>query len=327
MGNWSLLFTVVIAGPATAQVQKDGPYYGIVSYWCWISASYKVQRIALDYMIMFMSAVFAFTLYTLVFLKLRGIVRARARSTSIVSREQASREEYEHRLARQMLLFPIAYTIMIIPITGCRFSAWAGHNVPFGLTTLSDFIYLLSGLVHAILFACTRSIIPPRTMLPKFLISSPQTLISSTAVPDKDFDSYYGGSSSRVQSAITEKSEVPSTIIEALDSDNPFVDPVLPPIDETRNRRALDRSEKGDSVREVSSPRSSSALSSGFSDYVDRSFTPKRPNPPKDELKIEPNKERKVDALLVRTPLSHREGEEIEVPMSPDSMLRFYEDV
>jgi hypothetical protein len=55
---------------------------------------------------MFMSAVFAFTLYTLVFLKLRGIVRARARSTSIVSREQASREKYEHRLARQMLLFP-----------------------------------------------------------------------------------------------------------------------------------------------------------------------------------------------------------------------------
>jgi hypothetical protein len=167
-------------------------------------------------------------------------------------------------------------------------------------------------------------------MLPKFLISSPQTLISSTAVPDKDFDSYYGGPSSRVQSGITEKSEVPSTIIEALDSDNPFVDPVLPPIDETRNRRALDRSEKADSARDVSSPRSSSALSSGFSDYVDRSFTPKRPNPPKlpkDELKIEPNKERKVDVLLVRTPLSHREGEEIEVPMSPDSMLRFYGDV
>jgi hypothetical protein len=55
---------------------------------------------------MFISAVFAFTLYTLVFLKLRGIVRARARSKSIVSGEQENREKYEHRIARQMLLFP-----------------------------------------------------------------------------------------------------------------------------------------------------------------------------------------------------------------------------
>ena len=26
VGNWSLLFAIVIAGPATASIQKDGPY-------------------------------------------------------------------------------------------------------------------------------------------------------------------------------------------------------------------------------------------------------------------------------------------------------------
>ena len=64
-----------------------------------------------------------------------------------------------------------------------------------------------------------------------------------------------------------------------------------------------------------------------FADYIDRSFTPERPNPLKDELKIDPpGKERQVEVPAVRTPLRHREGEEIEVPMSPESVLQFYED-
>jgi hypothetical protein len=55
---------------------------------------------------MFISAVFSFILYTLVFLKLRGIVRAQALRRTIVSADQERDERYEHRLARQMLLYP-----------------------------------------------------------------------------------------------------------------------------------------------------------------------------------------------------------------------------
>ena len=55
---------------------------------------------------MFISALFAFILYSLVFLKLRGIVRAHPSSTSIASRAQERNEKYEHKLARQMLLYP-----------------------------------------------------------------------------------------------------------------------------------------------------------------------------------------------------------------------------
>jgi hypothetical protein len=53
------------------------------------------------------SALFAFILDTFVFLKLRGIVRERASSTSMASADQERKEKYEHRLARQMLLFPV----------------------------------------------------------------------------------------------------------------------------------------------------------------------------------------------------------------------------
>lgn len=54
-----------------------------------------------------MSALFAFILDTFVFLKLRGIVRERASSTFMAAGDQERKEKYEHRLARQMLLFPV----------------------------------------------------------------------------------------------------------------------------------------------------------------------------------------------------------------------------
>jgi hypothetical protein len=55
---------------------------------------------------MYICAFFMFVLYSLVYLKLRGIVRARTPSTSIASANRERNKEYEHKLARQMLLFP-----------------------------------------------------------------------------------------------------------------------------------------------------------------------------------------------------------------------------
>jgi hypothetical protein len=56
---------------------------------------------------MFISALLAFILYLLVFLKLRGIVRAQAFSTSVAAAAKERDEKYEHKLARQMLLYPV----------------------------------------------------------------------------------------------------------------------------------------------------------------------------------------------------------------------------
>ncbi|KAI0295876.1 hypothetical protein B0F90DRAFT_1637285, partial [Multifurca ochricompacta] len=252
IGTWSLIGTIVIAGPATAKSDRHGPYCEhsrISGNWCWITSNYQAQRISLDYLVMFISALLEIILYTLVFLKLRGIVRSQSPLTSVASADQERTEKYEHRIARQMLLYPacVAYTILILPIACCRFSAWTGHEVPFAVTIFSDFIYLLSGLVHVILFATTRRILPPRTILPKFLISSPQLLLASTAVPDGEFDNYYSEPVCRYENVtdpeksingpVKHEGAVPSAIIEALDPRNPFADPVLPPIDETLIKR------------------------------------------------------------------------------------------
>ncbi|KAN0107003.1 hypothetical protein V8E52_010605 [Russula decolorans] len=238
IAQWSLIGAFVIGGPATARSDRHGPFYGIVGDWCWIAANYTVHRILLDFMVELISAILAFILYSFVFLKLRGIVRERASSTTTTpaDKERTLKENYEHRLARQMLLFPIAYTIMIVPLTLCRVLAWAGHDVPFGFSVFSDITYLLGGLVHVILFACTGRILPRNSVLPQFSISRPKTLLSSTAVASSDFDLYYGEA---VTTGRNPKRDVErndaflSSITETADPRNPFADPVLPPINES----------------------------------------------------------------------------------------------
>ncbi|KAI9457101.1 hypothetical protein BJY52DRAFT_522120 [Lactarius psammicola] len=320
--NWSLLGAIVIAGPATAS-DKRGPFYGISGAWCWISSSYSTKRIALDYMVMFISALLAFILYFLVFLKMRGIVRSQALSTSVASADRERDEKYEHKLARQMLLYPVAYTILILPIACCRFSAWSGHKVPFGVTIFSAFIYLLSGLVHVILFASTRRILPPRSMIPKFLISNPQVLLASTAVPDGDFDSYYDGAESQhswVNHAAAEKKDG-GAIIEPFDPRNPFADPVLPPIDEAVIRR----------VRSPDSERSSSratprALSPVPGDYPDlRAVPPSQGTQRGQRVELSEAETDLVDepAAQISPAPTHREGERMELPHTPLSARRY----
>lgn len=57
----------------------------------------------------------------------------------------------------------------------------------------SDAVYLLSGLTNTILFSCTRKILPPRSIIPKFLISNPRPMSSQTTIASFNggVDPYY----------------------------------------------------------------------------------------------------------------------------------------
>lgn len=59
-----------------------------------------------------------------------------------------------------MLLYPVVYTILILPIGAVRFAEWTGHDVTLGPVIFSDCVFLLSGLVNATLFVTTRRVVP-----------------------------------------------------------------------------------------------------------------------------------------------------------------------
>ncbi|KAI0790881.1 hypothetical protein C8Q75DRAFT_806254 [Abortiporus biennis] len=171
--GWGLILLLVIIGPATANAKQKGEFYGISGYWCWISDGYDVLRIGLDYCVMFVSALLSFLFYTAIYLRLRGNLQidgwkfyfSRRRNLDERRKREAERNKELKDIAKQMLWYPVAYTLMVFPIAICRFVAWGGNPVSFAATIFCDSIFLLSGLANVILFYTTRRVLPPHSVI------------------------------------------------------------------------------------------------------------------------------------------------------------------
>jgi hypothetical protein len=160
-------------------------------------------------------------------------------------------------------------------------------------------------------------------MLPKFLISYPSVVHASTEVAETDFDDYYSESVTEDSKyANAEKGGGHPNGHGAADPRNPFEDPVLPPIDEAIIKRV--HSPDSDAYDSASSSpnHTPGTLSPVAADYVDRSVLPEQPSLHRAPAQGETRPER-IPKMPI--PLKHREGEAVEVPMSPDSVLMYYD--
>ena len=178
IASWSLLVLdlcveyLIIAGPAA-----KGPYYGISGYWCWITPAYSTERYTSEYLFMFISAGFSFALYSLVFLRLRGNIthsggcrihfhqrpKVRVGKTSTgtyIMTDDRRVESYLTTVAKQMLWYPIAYAVLVLPIGATQFYTTSHASVPFSVTIFTAALLILSGFVNTVLFCTTRSVLP-----------------------------------------------------------------------------------------------------------------------------------------------------------------------
>ncbi|KIM59554.1 hypothetical protein SCLCIDRAFT_1217684 [Scleroderma citrinum Foug A] len=55
--------------------------------------------------------------------------------------------------ANQMFFYPLVYIVVVLPISGARFSAPKGNTVPFAVTASTDALFALSGLFNVVLFS------------------------------------------------------------------------------------------------------------------------------------------------------------------------------
>ncbi|KAI0675493.1 hypothetical protein C8Q78DRAFT_1160502 [Trametes maxima] len=171
-GGWATIAAIVTTGPGLIQKIESGPFYAISGYWCWIQGEYTVERITLDYMIMFLSALLSFIMYALIFLRLRGNVSLHGWRLSWHSHRSSTEhgpksiDTHAVNIAKGMLLYPIVYVILLLPIAISRFTEWLGHEVPFAVTVVCDSIFLLSGFVNVVLFLTTRRVLPIETVFP-----------------------------------------------------------------------------------------------------------------------------------------------------------------
>lgn len=147
---------------------------------------------------MFTSATFSFVLYLLVFFKLRGNITVdgykihfqkrpkvrvgRTAAGTYIMTDDRRVESHLTTVAKQMLWYPVAYTVLVLPIAAARFSTFTGSSVPFEVTMFTASVFMLTGFVNAVLFCLTRNVLPG-TWRQRFGISSaPETHASKGAI-------------------------------------------------------------------------------------------------------------------------------------------------
>lgn len=187
---WSGIITIVVVGPTVIESKEKGPYFGISGYWCWITRGYPVERLTLEYLFMFISAGISLVIYTMVFFRLRGNLIAegfRIRVLSVDSSRawnleagRAVMESNTMSVAWQLMWYPVAYTLTILPITVSRWVEFSGATVPFEARIFSAVVFMLSGLINTVLFIATRRVLPPIKLRRKSMSgnSNPQPGIS-----------------------------------------------------------------------------------------------------------------------------------------------------
>jgi hypothetical protein len=177
-------------------------------------------------------------------------------------------------------------------------------------------------------------------MYPRFLISNPKNVVASTDVAHSDFERYrVGVVTKRPQHADSEQKQMahqdehgaalrPSVVSGTVpDLRDPFADPMQTPIEE---ETIIKRVHSPDSEYDSAYPsphHTPRALSPVAMDYVDRTLLAEqaKASSPGPTL-AQGEQSRPSEQGPARLQPTHREGEELEVPMSARStILRYYE--
>ena len=126
---------------------------------------------------MFISAALSIILYSLVFFRLRGNITVsagykihfhrrpkvrvgRTRDGTYIVTDDQRVESHLNKVAKHMLLYPVIFTLIVLPTASTRFSAFNGASVPISVTIFSSGLFNLHGFINTILFCSTRNILP-----------------------------------------------------------------------------------------------------------------------------------------------------------------------
>ncbi|CAE6434547.1 unnamed protein product [Rhizoctonia solani] len=194
--GWIVIILLPIAGPYFIQdVDKAGYFYGLSGAWCWLGDGYQLERFLYLYMWIFISLGSSLVLYGLVYLRFSGrvtfeggkiawknpekkgwglgcISASAFRDSSFNLSGQSGSGSNGMRLAdsgeingvgkhlktiaRRLMLYPLVYSLVTIPVAVCRLGVMAGWEPPFWLFVFAGITFSSSGLTNVLLFIATR---------------------------------------------------------------------------------------------------------------------------------------------------------------------------
>jgi len=127
-------------------------------YWCWLSPHYPAQRLAGEYIWMWVALFTSVLLYIPLYFWTEGRLSVDPeRWYRFHTRNPRSGVEYAQRRASLgMLLYPVAYAFVVLPTSASRWSQFEHNNVPSAATFFGAALFNISGAINVLLLWVVR---------------------------------------------------------------------------------------------------------------------------------------------------------------------------
>lgn len=152
---WALAILLTIIGPAL----HGRDYFVRTGAWCWASALYEVERLTLHYMWIFFVQFASMIIYLAVFIHIKTTM---ARTSVVLARSSGRNKSISHakisRAARSMLLYPLTYVVLTLPLSAGRMWSLAheGAFLPNAYVIVAGTLIASNGLTDCLLYTATR---------------------------------------------------------------------------------------------------------------------------------------------------------------------------
>jgi len=142
-------------------------------YWCWIGPEYKLERLAGEYVWIWITLIASVIMYIPLYFWTKGRLSIDPEKW-YKFRLGHSDGEYPHRrTALGMLFYPLAYSLMVLPLSVTRWSLFNHKKVSSAATFFAVSMFNLSGAINVLLFLIVR---------PQLLLFSPPEEFSETEI-------------------------------------------------------------------------------------------------------------------------------------------------
>jgi len=127
-------------------------------YWCWISPSFPGERLGGEYIWLWLALFASALLYIPLYFWTEGRLDVDEKKwyKFRVSNLNQQVEYTQRRAALGMLLYPLAYSFVVLPVSVARWSQFSGKNVPSAATFFGVSMHNLSGAVNVFLLLTVR---------------------------------------------------------------------------------------------------------------------------------------------------------------------------
>ncbi|KAF8274438.1 hypothetical protein EI94DRAFT_1713421 [Lactarius quietus] len=133
-------------------------------YWCWIGPEYTLERLAGEYVWLWIALFASVIMYTPLYFWTKGRLSIDPEKWYKFRLSESDDGYAERRAALGMLWYPLAYSLTVLPLSIARWSLFNHKKVPLAATFLAEFVFRLSGAVNVLLFLTVR---------PQLLLFSP----------------------------------------------------------------------------------------------------------------------------------------------------------